>query len=254
MNDCRIITTLLISKNGFIKTKRFNYYRYIGDPINTLRILNDQEAQEIIILDVDKKNNNQDIDSEYLKKITSECFSPLSYGGGIKTLDDVKKILKCGFEKIVFNNNLYENLNLIKSTINETGSQSVVACIDYVSSSRLLYKNFINGKNFKNYSLEDMCKYSEDIGVGEILLQAADRDGTFLGLDFETYEKISDLINIPIIISGGCNGYKDIKLAFKKRVHGISASSSFIFSDRGQGVLINYPNSKEIESFQINYE
>ena len=89
MNDCRIITTLLLSKNGFIKTKRFNYYRYIGDPINTLRILNDQEAQEIIILDVDKKNNNQDIDIEYLKKITSECFSPLSYGGGIKTLDNV---------------------------------------------------------------------------------------------------------------------------------------------------------------------
>lgn len=254
MNNCRIITTLLLSKKGFIKTKRFNYYCYIGDPINTLRILNDQEAEEIIILDIDKKNNKQEIDIPYLKKITSECFSPMSYGGGVKNINDVKKIFKCGFEKIVFNNNLYENLNLIKSTISETGSQSVVACIDYVSSSGLLFNKYQISKDFSNYSLEDMCKYSEDIGVGEIVLQAIDRDGMYLGLDFETYEKISTSISIPIILSGGCNGHKDIKLAFKKKVHGISASSSFIFSENGKGVLINYPNKKEIKSFNINYE
>ncbi len=246
MHKIRTIISLLLSYEGFIKTISFKNRKYIGDPINTLRLLNDQEAEEIIILDIDKKFDKKNIDFEYLKKITSECFSPMSYGGGIKNLNDVRNILKCGFEKIVFCENIFINPNLVRSSINEAGSQSVVACIEYFSENQK--PNIKNGfhKKFEKFNLQDICKYCEDLGVGEIILQSRDKDGTFSGLDFNIYDKLSKEIKIPLILSGGCNGLEDIRLAREKNLIGIAASSTFIFTGNLNAVLINYHKKNNI--------
>ena len=246
MNKIRTIISLLLSYEGFIKTISFKNRKYIGDPINTLRLLNDQEAEEIVILDIDKKFDKKNIDFEYLKKITSECFSPMSYGGGIKNLNDVRNILKCGFEKIVFCENIFINPELVRSSINEAGSQSVVACIEYFSENQKL--NIKNGfdKKFEKFNLQDICKYCEDLGVGEIILQSRDKDGTFSGLDFNIYDKLSKQIKIPLILSGGCNGLEDIRLAREKNLIGIAASSTFIFTGNLNAVLINYHKKNKI--------
>ncbi len=246
MNKIRTIISLLLSYEGFIKTISFKNRKYIGDPINTLRLLNDQEAEEIVILDIDKKFDKKNIDFEYLKKITSECFSPMSYGGGIKNLNDVRNILKCGFEKIVFCENIFINPELVRSSINEAGSQSVVACIEYFSENQKL--NIKNGfdKKFEKFNLQDICKYCEDLGVGEIILQSRDKDGTFSGLDFNIYDKLSKEIKIPLILSGGCNGLEDIRLAREKNLIGIAASSTFIFTGNLNAVLINYHKKNKI--------
>ncbi len=246
MSNTRTIITLLISYEGFIKTISFKNRKYIGDPINTLRLLNDQEAEEIVILDIDKRLDKKNIDFEYLKKITSECFSPMSYGGGIKNLNDVRNILKCGFEKIVFCENIFVNPKLVKSSIDEAGSQSIVACIEYFSENQKLnIKNNFN-KKFEKFSLQDICKYVQDLGVGEIILQSRDKDGTFLGLDFNIYDKLLKEIKIPLILSGGCNGLEDIKLAREKKLIGIAASSTFIYSGNLNAVLINYHKKNNI--------
>ena len=246
MNKIRTIISLLLSYEGFIKTISFKNRKYIGDPINTLRLLNDQEAEEIVILDIDKKFDKKNIDFEYLKKITPECFSPMSYGGGIKNLNDVRNILKCGFEKIVFCENIFINPELVRSSINEAGSQSVVACIEYFSENQKL--NIKNGfdKKFEKFNLHDICKYCEDLGVGEIILQSRDKDGTFSGLDFNIYDKLSKEIKIPLILSGGCNGLEDIRLAREKNLIGIAASSTFIFTGNLNAVLINYHKKNKI--------
>ena len=246
MNNTRTIISLLLSYEGFIKTTSFKNRKYIGDPINTLRLLNDQEAEEIIILDVDKKFDKKDIDFEYLKKITSECFSPMSYGGGIKNLNDVRNILKCGFEKIIFYENIFVNPKLIKSSINEAGSQSIVACIEYFSENHKLNIKNNFGKKFEKFSLHDICKHCEDLGVGDIILQSRDKDGTFSGLDFNIYDKLSKEIKIPLILSGGCNGLEDIKSARKKKLIGFAASSTFIFTGNLNAVLINYHKKNNI--------
>ena len=246
MNNTRIIISLLLSNERFLKTICFKKKKYIGDPINTLRLLNDQEAEEIIIFDIDKRNNKQNIDFQYLKKITSECFSPMSYGGGVQNLKDVNNILKCGFEKIIFCENMFIDPRLVKSSIIEAGSQSIVACIEYNSESqKLSTKSYYNSK-FEKFSLEDFCLYSEDLGVGEIILQSIDKDGTYLGLDFEIYSKLSEKIKIPIILSGGCSGLRDLELAKEKKLNGVCASSTFIFTGNLNAVLINYYKKNKI--------
>ena len=246
MNNTRTIISLLLSDKGFIKTICFQKRKYIGDPINTLRLLNDQEAEEIIIFDIDKRYSKKNIDFEYLKKITSECFSPMSYGGGINNLNDASNILKCGFEKIVFCENVFINPRLIKSSINEAGSQSIVACIEYFSENQKLnIKNNFDEK-FKKFTLNDICKYCEDLGVGEIILHSIDKDGTFSGLDFNIYDKLSKEIKIPLILSGGCNGLEDIRLAKKKNLIGFAASSTFIYTGNLNAVLINYHKKNNI--------
>ncbi len=249
MVKTRIIATLLLSNKGIVKSNKFDRKRYIGDPINTLKIFNDQEAQEIVILDIDKYKDKNNLDFNFLKKITSECFCPLTYGGGIKTLDEAIEIFKCGFEKILFNKNLFINPELVKSLVSKTGSQSIVACIEYISATKKVFLYDDIPENFARFTLEDVCKYCESLGVGEILLQSRDKDGSFSGLDFDIYEEISKNITIPIILSGGCKDLEDIKKANFKKINGIAASSIFIFLSENKGVLINYPSKNEINRF-----
>ena len=135
---------------------------------------------------------------------------------------------------------------MVKSSIDEAGSQSIVACIEYFSENQKLnIKNNFN-KKFEKFSLQDICKYVQDLGVGEIILQSRDKDGTFLGLDFNIYDKLLKEIKIPLILSGGCNGLEDIKLAREKKLIGIAASSTFIYTGNLNAVLINYHKKNNI--------
>lgn len=235
----RVCPTLLISGDGLVKTKRFKRPNYIGDPINTLKIFNEKQVDEIIILDIDawKKSHVQ---FELLKEIASEAFIPLSYGGGLKSMSDLDYIFKIGFEKAIINRAAAHSSYLIKTAVKKFGSSSIIGCLDV---TRPLLGNGYRLRHNKMVKISEMIRLYEDAGVGEILVVDSDRDGTYAGLDVELAEKVSKYCKLPVTIAGGTSDYNDaINLLNTTDVQAVGVGSAFIYRAQGQGVLINYPD------------
>jgi cyclase len=241
----RIIVFLIIREDYFIKTKKFNEEIYIGDPINSLRIFNDLEVDEIVIMDIDKSVKKEKIDFNFLKKLSSECFMPLTYGGGVKNLDDVNKLFSLGIEKISFNSLIYDDFDTFTKVCDNYGAQSVVASIDvrYIHKKFQIFTN--NGKNIINFSLETVIEKLNKLGVGEIILTDIERDGQRNGFNTQLIEEVNKLTNIPIIINGGASKYQDFKLAINSGASAVSASSIFTLNPSFETVLIDYPSYEE---------
>lgn len=241
----RIIVLLIIRDDYFIKTKKFDNEIYIGDPINSLRIFNDLEVDEIIIMDIDKSVKKEKIDFNFLKKLSSECFMPLTYGGGVKNLEDVNKLFSLGIEKISFNSLIYDDFETFTKVCENYGAQSVVASIDvrYIDKEFKIFTN--NGKKLINLSLENVIKKLNKLGVGEIILTDIERDGQRNGFNTKLIEYANKLTNIPIIINGGASKYQDFKLAINSGASAISASSIFTLNPSFETVLIDYPTDEE---------
>ena len=241
----RIIVSLIIRDDYLIKTKQFDGEIYIGDPINSLRIFNDLEVDEIIILDIDKSVKNKKINFEFLKKLSSECFMPVTYGGGVKTLEDVNKLISLGIEKISFNSLIYDDFETFKKVCDNYGAQSVVASIDV----RLIQNKFSiftnNGKKKVDIKLENIIEKLNTLGIGEILLTDIDRDGMRNDLNIRLIEEVNKLTNIPIIINGGASKYENFKLAINSGASAVTGSSIFTLNPSFETVLIDYPNHEE---------
>jgi cyclase len=249
MQDSRLIPVLTKSGCRLIKTVGFKDRTYIGDPINTVRILNEMMIDEMFIIDIDQKSNFSDIDFEYLEKISSNCFSPLSYGGGINSLDDARRILACGYEKIVLNRALFKNPELIISISNEFGNQCVVASVDlkYEISGELSIRN--DNIGLKNISM--LGKWLKEIcekGVGEVMLTDVEREGSFRGSNLELAREVSSFLTVPIIINGGVSGLADAGNLLRSGATAAAASSLFMFEGPSRAVLINYPTNEELIS------
>lgn len=242
----RIIPCLLIEDDGLVKTIKFNKRTYIGDPINAVKIFNEEEADELCLLDI-SSHKKTSINFELLKDIASEAFMPLSYGGGIKCLDDVKKLYRIGFEKIIINSSLYTNPDLIREAVQFAGSQSVVASIDYKKNVFGKTECYIEcGKKKIDKSVESLIRDAEELGVGEILLNSIDRDGMMNGYDFSTIKNASETTNLPIICCGGASSLADMRKAVVDcGAHAAAAGSFFVFFGPRRAVLINYPSEKE---------
>tara|TARA_B100001093_G_C26857837_1_gene1028287 strand:+ start:1260 stop:1991 length:732 start_codon:yes stop_codon:yes gene_type:complete len=233
--------------DGLVKGIKFKKHQYIGDPINSIRIFNDKGADELIYLDIDCSIKSKKPDFNYIKKITDECFMPLCYGGGVQSKEEVLQILGLGVEKVAINTGYVLNKNLITESSKLTGSQSIVAVIDYKKS--LFGKNkitILNGTESIKQNPIDLAKMLEEQGAGEILLNSIDRDGTRSGYDIDMIHQISSSISIPVVALGGSNSIEDFKSAKKAGASAAAAGSQFVFYGQQNAVLINYPITEEI--------
>lgn len=243
MSSRRIIPVLLIKDKRLVKGKQFVNHKYVGDPINTVKIFSAKLADELIILDISKSANNLNPDYDLLSKIASEAYMPLGYGGGVKNLKQMIKIIRLGYEKIVVNKLAYHSPELIKKATKVLGSQSVVALIDYKKNDSGKFSVFIDNGKFdtKIHPIEYVRKIS-NLGVGEIILSSIDREGVNNGYDISLLEKVSKKIKIPLVALGGAGNFNDIKKVFNKtQVSACAAGDIFTFYGPYKSVLINYP-------------
>jgi cyclase len=244
----RVIPSLLLHKGGLVKSVQFKNYKYVGDPINAVKIFNEKEVDEIAVIDIDATRDNRPPNFEQIFEIASEAFMPMAYGGGISTIEQIKKILFGGYEKVIINKSLHTNINLVTQAANLVGSQSVVGSIDIKKSLFGGYKIYTdNGKNSVNVKPEQFAKNLVDAGVGEILINNIDADGTYKGYDTELIQSIASIVNIPVIAIGGGGSVEDFYKAKQAGASAVGAGSMFVFQRPHQAVLISYPTQKELK-------
>lgn len=244
----RIIPVLLVQNKGLVKTIGFKNPVYIGDPINAIKIYNEKEVDELVILDIEASRRRSGIDWPLLNRFNREAFMPLGYGGGIKNIQDIKKIINLGYEKVILNSVLFGSLSLISEASHIIGSQSLVVCVDIIKAKDSSFRVYdhINRK-ITGLNPYDYIKSLETEGAGEIIIQSVDRDGTYQGYNMEFMKEISAKVKIPIVALGGASSLSDIKAVLKTDVSGAAAGSLFVFYGRLKAVLINYPSQAEIE-------
>ena len=241
----RLIPVLLVKNGSLIKTINFDKFNYIGDPCNTARIFNELEVDEMILLDVDATNQKK-INLNLISELASECFMPLTYGGGICRIEDAESLFRLGVEKIVVNTHSYIDKNFMKSLSNEFGSQAIVASIDYkcINSQKIIFSN--SGRNKQNYEILNWVKHLEYDGVGEIILTSIDHEGTWNGFDYEFIEQIVRAINIPVIAHGGAGNLEHIKKILKCGVSAVGLGSMVVYQKKNMGVLVNFIDTRKI--------
>lgn len=217
MLQTRIIPCLLLKDNSLVKTVNFKKPAYIGDPVNTARIFNELEVDELVLLDISATNNNRKPDFKILAELANECFMPLAYGGGINNFDDAKKIFEIGIEKIIINSVAFTNPGLITELAEYFGNQSIVVSIDVKKNIFGKYQVYSNsGKKKQKVDPVAWAQELEQLGAGEILLTAIHQEGTWKGFDLNIIDKISNAVNIPVIANGGASSIEDIVKAVKK--------------------------------------
>lgn len=246
----RVIPCLLIHKKGLVKTVNFKNPKYVGDPINAVKIFNEKEVDELIVLDIDASVENREPNFEMIKNLATECRMPFCYGGGITTVEQAKKIIELGAEKIAISSSAIKNLSLIREIGEEVGVQSVVVVLDLKKRGFLFgggYDIYIrNGKEKVNVQLKDFINQLNDIGVGELVINSIDDDGLMQGYNNDLIALIRDWTNFPITVLGGAGSLDDIKNIIKKyKIIGVAAGSLFVFKGKYRAVLINYPNREE---------
>lgn len=244
----RIIPCLLVHEEGLVKTQQFRDPKYVGDPINAVKIFNEKEVDELIVLDIDASVKGKDPDYKMIENLAAECRMPLCYGGGVKSVEQAMKIVSLGVEKVALSSAFEENPSLAAELAATVGSQSVVAVVD-VKKTGLFSKYTIftlNGKRRSKRDLEEYCQALEEAGVGEIVVNSIDQDGMMSGYDGKLIDIIRDTVSIPMTVMGGAGNLGDIKsLVQKHGVIGAAAGSLFVFKGVYRAVLINYPQPKE---------
>ena len=245
----RIIPCLLLSGNCLVKTVKFRNPHYIGDPVNTVNIFNELEVDELIFLDIVPPREMTGPDFEILSGIAKECFMPLAYGGGVRTIEDAKKILNIGFEKIAVNTICHENLEFVRELSEHFGSQCVIASIDVKKNIWGKYEvlTAAGTKKTKRQPVAWAQTLARE-GAGEILLTSIDLDGTWEGYDIDLVRQVSTAVDIPVIACGGAGRLADFSLLFEKTdASAAAAGSLFVYQKKGLGVLINYPSRQQLD-------
>jgi cyclase len=242
LNNSRIIPCLLIRENGLVKTKKFKDAVYIGDPINAVRIFSEKEVDELIILDIDATLENREPNYELISEIAGECFMPVAYGGGIKNLNQIRKLIRSGIEKVVINSAACENFNLINEAAQIFGSQAIVAAIDVKKNLFGNYKIVSHsGTKETGLDLKNYISGLVEAGAGEIFINSVDRDGLMNGYDLDLISLVSKYINVPVIASGGAGVLEHFHQAINAGASAVAAGSMFVFYGKHRAVLINYP-------------
>ena len=243
----RIIPCLLVQNKGLVKTVKFKHPKYVGDPINAVKIFNEKEVDELMVLDIDASREKRQPDLQMIKNLADECRMPFCYGGGITTVDQAIKIIRLGAEKVALSNSVLDNIELCKDIGSVIGNQSVVVVIDVKKKLFGGYDIYsINGTKKSKWKLDDLIKKLEEIGVGEIVINSIDNDGMMNGYDLDLVKLIRAKCTMPITVLGGAGSLNDIKNIISRfKIIGVAAGSLFVFKGKYKAVLINYPNRKE---------
>jgi cyclase len=245
----RVIPCLLLKGSGLVKTVRFDDPRYVGDIINAVRIFNEKEVDEIIILDVEAHTRPGRIKWDLIQDVASECFMPMCYGGGVTKVDEFRRLYGSGVEKVAVNTAAAEGLGLVEAAAREFGSQSVVVSIDVKKTLFGKYAVVTHGGRKKQRS--DVAAYAKEVeraGAGEIMLTSVDRDGTQNGYDLELLQTVTGAVRIPVIACGGAGRLADFRAAVDAGASAVAAGSMFVFHGPHRAVLITYPERHELES------
>lgn len=242
----RLIPCLLINNRGLYKSEGFSKWRYLGDPINTIKIFNDKGADEIIILDIGVSKGKNIPDFEYVEELAGECFMPMTYGGGISSIGHVDQLIASGIEKVSINNSILNQNRLIEETTEKYGCQALTVSVDIKKNLFGKYKIYDHvQKSFSSTNVEDHIKESIVKGAGEIMINSVDNDGMMGGLDLELYKKVLSLLSVPVIFMGGVGQKKDIMDAFDLGINAVGVGSFFVYKGPLKGILISYLNLDE---------
>lgn len=246
----RIIPCLLVKDKGLVKTVNFKAPKYVGDPINAVRIFNEKQVDELVVLDIDATAEKRQPDFKMIANLAAECRMPLCYGGGIKTVEDAKRIFGLGVEKIALSSAAIQDPTLVTRIAEQVGSQSVIVVLDV--KKKMFggkYEVYIkNGKLSTGKNPVELAKQFESLGAGEIVLNSIDQDGMMNGYDLVLVEKVREAITLPMTVLGGAGSLNDIgKLIERHGIIGASAGSLFVFKGVYKAVLINYPSGIEKE-------
>jgi cyclase len=248
MLKTRIIPCLQLIDQALVKTVKFGKFKYIGDPINTVRIFNELEVDELCFLDIRATVDNRIPNLKILKEIANECFMPLSYGGGVKDRETAIKILSIGFEKIILNTAAFKNPLLVTQIADYTGSQSVIGSIDVMRNRWGKYNIYTHDGTLKAHlDPVEWAQKLEMLGAGELLITSMNQDGTWEGFDLNITREISDAVNIPVIANGGAGSITHIRNAvIEGKASAVALGSMVVFQAKNMGVLVNFPDKSEL--------
>lgn len=249
----RVIPALLLREGGLVKTRQFGQHKYIGDPINAIRIFNEKEVDELLLLDIDASRQRREPDYELIENVAAECFMPLGYGGGICSVDQVRRILSSGVEKVVLQTAVLENPRLVSEIAQRFGSQSVVASIDVKRDWLGRYRLWSSAaRRVHRQDWLQTIRTLVEAGAGEILLNSVDRDGMQKGYDLRLIGAATEEVDVPVIALGGAAELDDFVRATEAGASAVAAGSLFVLQGPHRAVLISYPNYSELESlFQV---
>lgn len=246
----RVIPILLLKNKGLVKSVKFKDYRYIGDPINTVKLFNDLKADELVFLDILASKQNRSISLNFVRNVGDEANMPFAVGGGIRSTQEIKDIINSGAEKVIINTFAVENPSFIKNASEEFGSSTIVVSIDVKRmffSGNSVYTEC--GRKHTGLNPIAFAQLMEENGAGEIIINSIDRDGLMEGYDLELIEKVSRAVSIPVIACGGAGELNDFKKAISKSfASAVAAGSRFVYHGPRNGVLINYPSQEELDS------
>jgi len=245
----RVIPTLLLRNTGLVKGEKFANHKYVGDPINAVKIFNTKEVDELAFFDITASVEGRSPNYDLLSDIASEAFMPFAYGGGLKSVQDIEKLFKTGVEKAIINTAAAQNLDIVRQASAVAGSQSIVVAMDAKRSIMGKYHVY-NESGRRNTGLNplDYAKMAEDAGAGELIVTAIDREGTGRGYDTELIAKVSKAVNIPVVASGGAGSLQHFRQAVDAGASAVAAGSMFIFHGKHKAVLITYPDYQHLEA------
>lgn len=249
----RIIPALLLRNDSLVKTVQFKNPGYIGDPINTVRIFNELEVDELVFLDIEATINNRKPNLKILSEIADECFMPLAYGGGLNDFETVKSIFSIGFEKVILNTITHSDPSFITRVAEHYGNQAVIVSIDVKKNFFGKYEVWSHcGRNNTKKNPVNWAQEVEKYGAGEILLTNIDREGTWSGFDTELIKKVTDAVSIPVIAHGGAGNITHIAQAVKLGgANAVALGSMVVYQQKGMGVLVNFPDKIELEKILL---
>ena len=239
----RVIPCLLLKNGGLVKGQKFKNDKYIGDPLNAVRVFNEKAVDELVFLDVTASTENREPNYGFLRDIASECFMPLAYGGGIATFEQASKVFDAGIEKVVINAAAYTNPSLITEIAKTYGTQAVVVSID-VRSTLFGKRRCASHRGTRDHNIDPVAhaKQAATAGAGEILLNSIDRDGTMTGYDLPLVAAVSQALDIPVIAAGGSANMEHFREALRNGASAVAAGSQFVFQGKHRAVLITYPH------------
>ncbi|MBL4716753.1 MAG: imidazole glycerol phosphate synthase subunit HisF [Bacteroidetes bacterium] len=244
----RVIPCLLLKNLGLVKSVKFKDYTYVGDPMNAVKIFNDKNADELIFLDITASTEKKTIDIELVQRIGDECNMPFAVGGGIRSIESIRKILNAGAEKVCLNSYAVENPDFIRQAAEEFGTSTIVVSIDVKKKLFSKEQAYIyGGTKATGIDPVELAVLMAEKGAGEILINSVERDGMMEGYDINLVRRISDAVNVPVVALGGASSLNDFKEAVEKgNASAVAAGSMFVFHGPRRAVLINFPTQSEL--------